>query len=205
MTAVADRVEIRVLSVRQPFASAFFDSRPGRTKFIENRTWRPPSDYSGPIFIHASSLDRKPKPDELDPPTEGCDPADVTASILAMWDDPPPIGLPVGQIIGSVNVWEVIDGEALELLSLVPKGAKKLPKEVAACLRPSEREGFLDKWQHVRERLAKIDEVHFMTHWFGPECWLVDQPRLLREPIVTGGRLNLWKFQAEAARLSYKE
>ena len=189
--------EIRILSVRQPYASAFFDSRTNRRKFVENRTWVPPGGYRGLLFIHASSLDRRPSPAAL----SAYDPA-AADSILDLWDDPPAIGLPVGQIIGCVNLWSIIPGETLELLSLVKQSAKSLPRDVAACLRPSERDGFLERWKAEHRSLSGITEEQFLTHWSGPECWLVDQPRLLREPIKCGGKLNLWKLQVPADRLA---
>lgn len=43
----------RVLSVRQPWASAFFYADP--PKNIENRSW--PTPYRGVLFIHASMRD----------------------------------------------------------------------------------------------------------------------------------------------------
>jgi len=191
--AIATSVGIRVLSVHQPFASAFFDNRPHRRKFVENRTWTTP--YRGTIYIHASRLERRPKDDAVESELE-----------LAMWDDPPPCGLPVGQIIGSVRVVEVLDGETLELLSETPHDATTLPEDVRRCLYPSQRAGWLEKWQSVRDFLfrATISVDQFYAHCCGPECWLVDQPRLLRTPITTGGKLNLWRMEVDPDSLAVR-
>ena len=199
----ASSIEVPVLSVRQPFASTFFDSRPHRFKFCENRTWR--TSHRGPLFIHASSLDRKPTKAMLD--LDDVDPA-ARGSILAMWDDPPPtLGLPVGRIIGCVNLWEIIPGETLELLSLTPQASQRtgrLPPEVLECLRPSERACWLERWREVHRWIGReVSERQFLTHWAGPECWMVREPKVLQTPIVTGGKLNIWKLQLPPDRLRF--
>ncbi len=188
-------VTLTVLSVHQPFASAFFSPDPAKRKWCENRTWDTP--YRGPLWIHASKMERRPSREKLAECSEGI----AVDSILSLWDPQPGETLPVGAIIGCVELWEVADRDTLELLGMVKQGATELPKDVAACLRPTERNGWLDRWREVHESLAEIGEVPFYTHLDGPLCWLVRNPRRLVEPILTGGKLNLWKFEATSEQL----
>ncbi|MCC7419806.1 MAG: hypothetical protein IT428_05975 [Planctomycetaceae bacterium] len=194
-TATAQQTELRVLSVRQPHAGSFFDARPGRRKFVENRTWQTP--HRGQLWIHSSSLDRRPTMAQLD---EQFTP-DVSAGILQLWDDP--ASRVTGAIIGCVDLWDIVDFDNLELALMLAPNARAIPKEVKRCLRPSEQDGWLERHLPIRQRLDGIDELQAGVFMSGPFCWLVDNSRLLRKPIPTNGKLNLWKFQADPDMLEF--
>ena len=86
-----------------------------------------------------------------------------------------------------------------------PVGAVKLTKDLAGTLYPSQREGFLDKWRHVHPMIAEMTQQEIGLHGGGWFCWLLQNPRALVDPIPTGGKLNLWRFNVEPKRLVFRE
>ena len=50
-----------------------------------------------------------------------------------------------------------------------------------------------------------MTEVEFELHAGGYFCWILANPRVLAVPIPIGGKLNLWKFQVDPARLVFRE
>jgi hypothetical protein len=54
--------EIVVLSIRQPHADSIIFGRGSQRKWVENRGWRFPPRYRGPLYIHASRWDGDGRP-----------------------------------------------------------------------------------------------------------------------------------------------
>jgi hypothetical protein len=177
---------VRVLSVHQPWADGLCLG----WKPVENRTWETP--YRGRIYIHATRLESRPRPDQLT-----AYPPQVAAEILGHWSRPGP--RQTGAILGSV-----------ELVDIVPLGwVREIDRQIQAG-HPANQ--FLaplaQRWIHTGatlERLARLEQRirplsergpgHVFSLFLGPECWLVEQPQLLSRPIFTKGKLNLWRFE----------
>ena len=177
---------VRVLSVHQPWADGLCLG----WKPVENRTWETP--YRGRIYIHATRLESRPRPEQLAPR-----PPEVISEMLGHWSRPGP--RQTGAILGSV-----------ELVDIVPLGwVREIDRQIQAgtpthlFLPP-----LAQRWVHAGatfERLARVEQQirplsergpgHVFSLYLGPECWLVDQPRLLPRPIFTKGKLNLWRFE----------
>lgn len=178
--------QVHCLSIRQPHA----DNLIYGSKRIENRTWA--TKYRGRLYVHASKLEHPPDRTKLE--AEGG--PDYAAKILSLWK---PTGPGVtGAIIGSVQLIEIIDADDLWILSETQVGAKKLSQECAATLRPSQREGFLDRWRAVHPIVAGMTADEIELHGGGPLCWILLDPQPLKRPIATPGKLNLWTFDLPA-------
>ncbi|MFN7804371.1 MAG: hypothetical protein ACK5TO_10175 [Planctomycetaceae bacterium] len=177
---------VRVLSVHQPWADGLCLG----WKPVENRTWQTP--YRGRIYIHATRLESRPHPDRL-----AAHPPQVVSEILGHWNRPGP--RQTGAILGSVD-----------LVDIVPLGwVGEIDRQIRAGT-PSHLflPALAQRWVHAGatlERLARLEQQvrplsergpgHVFSLFLGPECWLVEQPRLLSRPIMTKGKLNLWRFE----------
>jgi hypothetical protein len=103
--------------------------------------------------------------------------------------------MPVGKIIGCVDLVEIMTAADFGILAETKLGAKKLEFEQYRRLHPSQKAGFLEKWRHVHELVSEMPELARELHGTGPFCWLLRNPRRLREPVVMQGKLNLWKAE----------
>ena len=146
-------IEVRVLSIRQPYADLILCGR----KWCENRTW--PTNHTGTMYIHASSWDPDARREWR---AAGHDPA----------EDLPTGGL-TGAIIGRVQVVGCYEVEQLGTISegRTPRGLDSL----AEWLDAQDPEG----WDHV----------------FGPWCWILKSPEVLKTPLMMKGKLNLWRHR----------
>ena len=175
-------VTARALSIRQPHVEQIFTGE----KAFENRTFKTP--HRGPIWIHASSWDRKPTREELSNFSDS-----EYRDIVRPWDQRDT--LPVAAIIGVVELVDILTTDEIWILSQTDVGANKLAQSEAGMLYPSEREGFLDRFRHVHEFIRSVDEELREEHAQGPLCWVLRNPRRLKKPIEMGGKLNLWKLE----------
>ena len=184
-TPVTPGREVRVLSVHQPWADGLCLG----WKPVENRTWQTP--WRGRIYIHATRLESRPGPTRLAP-----FPPHLHPEILSLWDRPG--SRTRGAILGSVD-----------LVDIVPLGwIAELDRQIQ---RGTARESFLPelarRWVHcgaTPDRLQRLERLVrpfsergpgiVFSLFLGPECWIVEQPRLLRHPVFTPGKLNLWRF-----------
>jgi hypothetical protein len=138
-------IELKVLSVRQPWASLLLSGE----DWCENRSWD--TKHRGPLWIHASSKIEKAE----------CEAFGIDVRRLVS-----------GAIIGVVEVVDVFHIDELE------------------------------------ERLPAIDRKYHLNDEVGPEfvcgeyCWIVANPRALKTPIPAKGKLNLWRYQADAGAVS---
>ena len=116
-------VEVRVLSIRQPFADLILCGR----KWCENRTW--PTNHTGTMYIHASSWDADARREWRG---AGLDPAKEL-----------PTGGLTGAIIGRVQVVGCYELEQLEAIAKgrTPRGLDNLAK----WLETQDPDG----WDHV--------------------------------------------------------
>lgn len=137
-------------------------------KFVENRSWS--TKFRGRLYIHASSWDSGPKTS----------------------DGP---GL-TGHIIGSVEVFDVVDIDDLDMLSLVPQNPTA--KQLAKCdkILPGTSK-VLERLPHIHKLLADINAEQYEKHVCGNFCWLVRDAQPLKKPIPALGKLNLWKYDGK--------
>ncbi|HVW01020.1 MAG TPA: ASCH domain-containing protein [Planctomycetaceae bacterium] len=103
-------VEVRVLSIRQPFADLILSGR----KWCENRTW--PTNHTGAMYVHASTWD-----------------ADARREWKAARRDPAqelPTGGRTGAILGRVQVVGCYGYEQLEAIASghTPRGLEDLAR-----------------------------------------------------------------------------
>jgi hypothetical protein len=95
----------------------------------------------------------------------------------------------VGVILGVVDLTMIFDAGTIKSIRRVRRGGK-LPDE---SLRD------IHNW--VCDNRDAVDQ------WISPIDfhWVTTNPRLLREPIQTGGKLNVWKLEVDPRRLTFRE
>ena len=175
--------EIVVLSVRQPWAAALLEAG----KWCECRTWRYPTKYRGPLFIHSSSSwAARPHPD-------------IMAGepwMKKLWDSPSPLASITGAIIGRVDVVHAADEhDTEECYRILAKQSRRVPTPTQVALMP-----FLPP---VDDSVERKDDP---WRWWGSGGVIVCRnPVVLNEPISTGGKLNLWRFAVDPERLVFRE
>lgn len=172
---------ITCLSVRQPFAShLIFPHKKLGPKQFENRSWI--SRYRGTLFIHASRWESKPHPSQCDQPLD------------QLWSPAGPQPPAIGAIIGSVDLLASASQHDLEECYdvLAGQSRRKLTAEQRELMKL------------LPDPTTKDGERAWL--WYdGYAALIVRNPRALREPIVTGGRLNLWKFQVDPRLLRFTD
>ena len=104
-----------------------------------------------------------------------------------------------------VDLVGIVTTDDLWILSQTPVGAETLAREEWRLLYPSQREGYLERFRDVHPLIADMTEDEIELHGDGPYCWLLANPRALANPIPTGGKLNLWRFNVESERLVFRE
>lgn len=173
---------IHCLSVHLPDAAFFFHEHPTvGLKTIENRQWRYPTTYRGPLWIHANKWDERPPPDsywiDIDPP-----------ELQLMWDMPEITSIPVGAIIGCVDVVAAGNAEDMQIAGLATEGIK--PKQPMTPL------------QKELARNLPRGESHEWRWWAEDGAIILANPRLLKKPIMgVKGALNIWKYQVDSTKL----
>ena len=104
--------------------------------------------------------------------------ATLTAEILG---NAHPGGCRTGAIIGKVDIVDCVPIEEMAEIRCgkTPTGRKELVNWLSRFPKWS--------WQHVS----------------GDECWILDNPRPLKNPIEIGGKLNIWKYTVRADQLQF--
>lgn len=133
--------ELTVLSVRQPWASLLLTGE----DWCENRNWD--TQHRGPLWIHASSGVDKEECRELE-----IDPS----------------SLPVGAILGCVELVDVIDTDSEQF--------------------PTREFEVIDKYE------LHPYGTDFIV---GPLGWIVTKPQPLATPIPVKGKLRLWTYHPD--------
>jgi hypothetical protein len=176
---MATTTEIRVLSVRQPFAHWLLHSHPVLgPKSIENRSWV--SKYRGPVYIHASRWDACPEPNDPD-----------AARFWDVPEDQKEQAHQVGAILGCVDLvfsCDQIDAEEVFYV-LAGESSRKLNPRQQELLKYVPHDTSDPAWEW----------------WAQDGMLIVRNPRVLVDPIPTGGKLNLWRFNVEPERLVFRE
>lgn len=160
---------VKVLSIQQPFADFVFHIG----KWCENRTWR--TNYRGPLYVHASK---------------------VCAAEVSEWRDRgidlrKHIEMRTGAIIGRVELMDCVPFR--DLLRFAPKAIRD--KQALWFGKVSTRTKIPEHLERVATFLREVDGQTWQHVNFDPEgyAWILAEPALLREPVPTGGKLNVWE------------
>lgn len=182
-------IEIKVISVRQPWAYFLLNSHPTLLqKWCECRSWSRATLYRGPLYIHASSWQPKP------PQARG----EFTQSEWnSLWEIPRDSDAPssrIGHIIGgALLAYAANQNDTIEAYHVHGKlSSRKLTPQQAGLL------PFLPP-------LDDTDASDNVWKWWDNQgVMILKQPRILVDPIPTGGRLNLWSFPVDPRRLIFQ-
>ena len=157
---------MKVISILQPWASLIIEGH----KKIETRSWN--TKYRGELLIHASKawgkrqfmLNQEPFfkefYDKLEPLTGG------------IYTGLP--GIPLGAIIGKVNLVSTIETE--ELWSNQSIG-----------------DGCYNEWT-IHEEFGGSKELAFGDYSPNRFGWLLSDPIIFEKPIPAKGKLGLWEY-----------
>lgn len=169
---------MRGMTVRQPWASAIVRMGKG----VENRSRNIAGSYRGPVAIHAGLAPTGRRGSRVAFPGVGEVERDQSGLLLRSWLLSWPYRLPVGVIIGVVDLVDVhsmdecLDREIQRLARL----HKESPAEFAAL--PDDGAGGL------------IGRARLCSEWaqMGGHHLVLANPRTLSRPIPHVGRLGLW-------------
>lgn len=181
---------IRVLSVQQPWADGLVLG----WKPVENRTWKTP--YRGRIYIHASKIG--PRPEFAEIPWE--EQSDFKRMAMALFDLPGTRR--TGAIIGSVELVDIVPVEWIDEMA-ADSTVDGLPDSqvfARAAVKFSEQGATTDRLRRVwkaAKPYAKAGHDCHLSMFSGPECWIVERPMVLTNPIQIGGKLNLWTLPVQ--------
>jgi hypothetical protein len=172
---MASATTITCLSVRQPWSDLIIHGHPALgVKPFENRSWRYPPKYRGPLFIHASRWEPQPDDDDYcDWRTNG---DGITGAIIGVVD-----------LVAAANLRDMDEVHGV----LSGQSRRTLTADQQALLpllpNPRTKAGGLawDYWTCDRTTL------------------ILANPRPLVNPIPIGGRLNLWRTEVEPKRLKF--
>jgi len=174
--------EIVVLSARQPFAAALLET----DKLLENRDWRFPPRYRGPVYVHSSRWDARP-------------PADVLAVdpwLADLWDDPTPLATVTGAIIGRVDL--VCAADSIDVVECYDK----LAGQSRRTLTPRQLE-LLPYLPPVNK--SSDPSTDPWRWWAGGGVLIFKNPAILKQPIPVSGKLGLWRRSVSSDRLAFRE
>jgi hypothetical protein len=183
LTTGTTTAELRVLSVRLPWSWWMLHPHPTLgLKQFENRGWT--HNYRGKLWIHANKWEQRP-------------PAGLTFCEMteeetkSLWREVPLNDGPLsGHIIGCVDLVASADQHDIEECYYVMAGQSRRK------LTPSQ--------DQLREHLPPTDDEQAWKWWFGDGALVVKNPRVLEHPIPTGGKLGIWKFNANPASLTFR-
>ncbi len=167
--------EIRVLSVRQPWAAALLESG----KWCDCRSWI--SHYRGPLFIHSSRWDERPPDDVLS----------AEPWLRPLFDRPSPLARITGAIIGAVDL--VFSAGQQD----VDEAYDKLAGQSQRILTPHQVE--------LCKYVPQSPDDSAWDWWNGDGVLIVREPRVLIKPIPIGGKLGIWRLNVRSDRLVFRE
>ncbi len=193
--------EIKVLSIRQPYATQILYE----VKQIEYRTWK--TDYRGRIYIHASGKPRKFDYEEF----YGFGPEVWEQRARACRGD-------MKQLLDAPRIHEIYSGGMMSMScirsSLLPACKQDILLtgsifgyvDLIDCHKPNpdgsleeERENILNIYEKAGVQLPtdshgnpKLTLEEDVDHYW----WLLANPVVLENPIPTKGQLRLWTYVA---------
>lgn len=163
---------ITCLSIQQPYVDDIFFYG----KWAENRSWKTP--YRGELWIHSSRV----APGYLQEAKE--DGEDARAES--------PTGLATGCILGKVHLCECLSREEISSIA---------PNEYLGPLGRVRPTFSNDRTVRAKQLLEHID-VATWDHVCDDEyVWIFSNPELLTQPIISLGKLRLWKHIVDAPQL----
>jgi hypothetical protein len=158
-----DPIEIRVLSVKQPWADCIM-----LDKWVENRSWR--THYRGPLWIQAG-LKTDYGPDVF------YEHRQVPGERLR------------GCIIGRVDLLDCASQRDVIAVRDYIKGKRKTVS---------------DRQEEIRNLMPRSNAKKWKYLGDSEFCWIVANPRWLKEPIPCTGKLGIFKIEVDSDMLKLK-
>lgn len=201
---------LKVLSVQQPFADDIIFG----DKEIEYRSWK--TDYRGPLWIHASRLDRQ---SEDDPPGDrvcgaiigkvdlvACFSREDLSFVIDRMND---VSGDMQCLLDTLNDLQYLVDSPVE-----PGEGWKEAEERAEWARELEEVKVEIEDQKESDKHRKRDippRLQAVADWYSRQTggrvnvgefnWLLANPRALTEPIRMPGKLRIWTAEVESSQI----